>query len=65
MKLRFIKQYQSIRPGNVRDITDGVANTLIRRGIAELVTSDVEAATADPIENAMKPEAGRRKAARR
>lgn len=35
MQVQFAKRWKGLRPGMIREIPDGAANLLIRRGIAE------------------------------
>jgi hypothetical protein len=59
MRLRFLKNWRrNAKPGTERVISDGVANLLIKRGLAVEVKDEPETAAIEPeMERAVKPKA--------
>ena len=51
MKLRLKKHWLGNKPGRIVDVGDGVANVLIRRGIAEPI-DEIETAERGEVETA-------------
>lgn len=49
MKVRLLQQWLGHKPGKVIYMADGVANTLLKRKVAELAEPDIETATAVPV----------------
>ena len=48
MKVTLTKQWLGHKPGKTMHISDGVANTLIKRRIARLADPEIETAMAQP-----------------